>query len=320
MHRIRTIGTATGALLAVAGLIFPTGPAYAAFRSPTVYAHRAGAAYAPENTLAAIRNAHRLGISWVENDVQRTKDGRLVVIHDATLSRTTNVEKLYPKRSPWRVKDFTLKEIKRLDAGGWFSRKYAGERIPTLKQYLEQLDRTGQGVLLELKQPQLYPGVESQTLTLLRKEGWLDKAHVTHRLVIQSFSVAALRTTHRLRPSVHTGFLGNPDTADLRSYAAFADQINPDEKTVTLSYVDAVHRHRGPHGVPMQVNAWTVDHAREAATLTAMGVDGIITNKPDVIENAVGQAANWPGPPRSSGMHEGPWSVVDPGPSEERTL
>ncbi|WP_405723592.1 glycerophosphodiester phosphodiesterase family protein [Streptomyces sp. NBC_01537] len=283
--------TAMGSLLALAvafTLPLPAAPPAHAASGPVIYAHRAGAAYAPENTLAAIRNSHRLGAEWVENDVQRTRDGQLVVIHDATLARTTNVEKLYPARKPWRVADFTLREIKRLDAGSWFSKKYARERIPTLAQYMGQLDRTGQGVLLELKQPQLYPGIEKQTLALLDKAGWLDGPHIADRLVIQSFSAAALRTTHRLRPAVRTGFLGNPAVRELPSYAAFADQINPSDTAVTWSYVDAVHHTRGPHGVDMRVNTWTVDDTVWATTMAGLGVDGIITNRPDVIESAVG--------------------------------
>lgn len=283
--------TAMGSLLALAAaflLPLPVVPPARVASGPVIYAHRAGAAYAPENTLAAIRNSHRLGAQWVENDVQRTRDGQLVVIHDPTLARTTNVEKVYPARKPWRVGDFTLREIKRLDAGSWFGRKYARERIPTLAQYMGQLDRTGQGVLLELKQPQLYPGIEKQTLALLDKEGWLDGPHIADRLVIQSFSAAALRTTHRLRPAVRTGFLGNPAVGELPSYAAFADQINPSDKTLTWSYVDAVHHTRGPHGVDMRVNTWTVDDTSRATAVAGLGVDGIITNRPDVIEDAVG--------------------------------
>jgi glycerophosphoryl diester phosphodiesterase len=283
--------TAMGSLLALAAaflLPLPVVPPARGASGPVIYAHRAGAAYAPENTLAAIRNSHRLGAKWVENDVQRTRDGQLVVIHDPTLTRTTNVEKVYPARKPWRVADFTLREIKRLDAGSWFGRKYARERIPTLAQYMGQLDRTGQGVLLELKQPQLYPGIEKQTLALLDKEGWLDGPHIADRLVIQSFSAAALRTTHRLRPAVRTGFLGNPAVGELPSYAAFADQINPSDKTLTWSYVDAVHHTRGPHGVDMRVNTWTVDDTSRATAVAGLGVDGIITNRPDVIEDAVG--------------------------------
>jgi glycerophosphoryl diester phosphodiesterase len=87
---------------------------------------------------------------------------------------------------------------------------------------------------------------------------------------------------------VRTGFLGNPAVSALRSYAAFADQINPSETAVTWAYVDAVHRLRGPHGADMKVNTWTVDDTSLAATMAGLGVDGIITNRPDAIEDAVG--------------------------------
>ena len=80
----------------------------------------------------------------MENDVQRTKDGELVVMHDTTLARTTNVEKLYPKRSPWNVSDFTAKEISKLDAGSWFSDDYKGEKVPTLEEYLKRLTKNEQ--------------------------------------------------------------------------------------------------------------------------------------------------------------------------------
>src|SRR4051812_33314076 len=80
-------------------------------REITVFAHRGASAYAPENTVAAVRLSRRLGASWVENDVQRTSDGYLVVVHDTTLRRTTDAVARFPDRSPWRVADFTLAEI-----------------------------------------------------------------------------------------------------------------------------------------------------------------------------------------------------------------
>ncbi|WP_281259550.1 glycerophosphodiester phosphodiesterase family protein, partial [Streptomyces glaucescens] len=95
---------------------------------PAVIAHRGASAYAPENTLAAVDKAAELGIEWVENDVQRTKDGELVVIHDDSLRRTTDVETVFPDRAPWQVRDFTAAEIARLDAGSWFGPAYAGAR------------------------------------------------------------------------------------------------------------------------------------------------------------------------------------------------
>ncbi|MFE0628973.1 glycerophosphodiester phosphodiesterase [Streptomyces sp. NPDC058864] len=281
--------TATAAVLLGASA-FVTMPAHAAPAdpsSPTVFAHRGASTEAPENTLAAVRRAHEQHIKWIENDVQRTKDGALVVIHDATLNRTTDVEQVFPDRSPWRVADFTLAEIRRLDAGSWFAPRFRGERVPTLQEYLELLDRDQQGLLLELKQPELYPGIEKQTVDALEKAGWLDQAHLSGRLVVQSFSADALRRTHELRPAVVTGFLGSPPVSRLKEYAAFADQINPDEKDVTYAYVQAVHSVNGPDGKPMRVNAWTVDDLTTAVRMAALGADGIITNRPDVIRNGV---------------------------------
>ncbi|MEU9085868.1 glycerophosphodiester phosphodiesterase family protein [Streptomyces sp. NPDC048357] len=268
-----------------------TGPGSATDRAalgePVVYAHRGASAYAPENTLAAIDLAMRLGFDWVENDVQRTKDGELVVIHDDTLARTTNVEEVFPGRSPWKVKDFTAAEIARLDAGSWFGEEYAGARVPTLRQYLGRVQRNQQKLLLEIKKPELYPGIEEQTLKVLGDAGWLDERHVTQRLVVQSFSADCVRIVHRLRPDLLTAFLGTPTVADLPRYAEFTDRINPWHTTISADWVAAVHGLLGAHGKAMEVDTWIVDDAATARKVQDMGVDGIITNAPDVVQEAV---------------------------------
>ncbi|MEV6686772.1 glycerophosphodiester phosphodiesterase [Streptomyces sp. NPDC051578] len=256
--------------------------------APVVYAHRGASAYAPENTLESIDLAMRLGVGWVENDVQRTKDGVLVVIHDDSLARTTNVEQVFPDRKPWLVKDFTAAEIARLDAGSWFSEEYAGARVPTLKDYMNRVQRNRQRLLLEIKKPELYPGIERQTLDLLDRLGWLDEAHVGRRLVVQSFSADSIRVVHGMRPDIVTAFLGTPKVADLPRYAAFTDRINPWHTTISADWVAAVHRLRGAHGRAMEVDTWIVDDAATARKVQGMGVDGIITNAPDVVRDAVG--------------------------------
>ncbi|WP_411106120.1 glycerophosphodiester phosphodiesterase [Streptomyces sp. cmx-4-9] len=255
---------------------------------PVVYAHRGASAYAPENTLASIDLAVRLGFRWVENDVQRTRDGELVVIHDDTLARTTNVEQLFPDRSPWKVKDFTAAEIARLDAGSWFGAEFAGARVPTLRQYMVRVQRNQQRLLLEIKKPELYPGIEKQTLELLQETGWLDERHVSQRLVVQSFSADSVRIVHQLRPDLVTAFLGTPKVADLPRYAQFTDRINPWHTTITAEWVAAVHGLLGAHGRAMEVDTWIVDDATTARKVAGMGVDGIITNAPDVVQEAVG--------------------------------
>lgn len=264
---------------------------------PLVIAHRGASAHAPENTLAAVEAAARLGIGWVENDVRRTSDGELVVLHDESLRRTTDAEQVFPGRSPWRVGDFTAAEIARLDAGSWFGAAWAGERVPTLAEYLRAVDANRQKLLLEIKGPESTPGIEEDILRVLGREGWLDRAHVEHGLVVQSFGAAGLREVRRLRADLTTGFLGTPPVADLPAYAAFADQINPTYTSLTGDYVAAVHRLKGPRGRPLRVNTWTVDDAASAARVAGLGVDGIITNRPDVVRAAVAGSTTGPGRP-----------------------
>lgn len=253
-----------------------------------MYAHRGASAYAPENTLDSIDLAMQMGFDWVENDVQRTKDGVLVVIHDDTLARTTDVEQRFPDRAPWKVQDFTAAEIARLDAGSWFGDEYAGASVPTLRRYLDRVQRNRQKLLLEIKKPELYPGIEEQTLKVLEEAGWLDARHVAQRLVVQSFSADSVRIVHGLRPDLVTAFLGTPAVADLPRYAEFTDRINPWHTTISADWVSAVHGLLGAHGKAMEVDTWIVDDAATARKVQDMGVDGIITNAPDVVQDAVG--------------------------------
>ncbi|MFC8369336.1 MULTISPECIES: glycerophosphodiester phosphodiesterase family protein [unclassified Streptomyces] len=288
MHA-RAVAASTTALLGTAALLLPLSPARAAESSarPLVIAHRGASAYAPENTLEAVDKAAALGVDWVENDVQRTRDGELVVLHDDSLRRTTDVEEVFPDRAPWKVKDFTAAEIARLDAGSWFGSAYAGARVPTLEQFVHRVERHRQKLLLEIKNPQLYPGIERQIVKVLGNEGWLDRRHVRNRLIVQSFSADSVRTVHDLRPAVKTGFLGTPPVSDLPAYAAFTDQINPSHGSLSAAYVAAVHAFKGARGKPLEVYTWTVNDAAAARRVAGFGVDGIITNTPDVVRDAV---------------------------------
>ncbi|MYT70983.1 MULTISPECIES: glycerophosphodiester phosphodiesterase family protein [unclassified Streptomyces] len=262
-------------------------PESAQHHDPVIVAHRGASAYAPENTLEAVDKANKLGFDWVENDVQRTKDGALVVLHDTTLSRTTDVEQIFPDRAPWNVRDFTAAEIAKLDAGSWKGAEFTGARIPTLHEYLRRVERNHQKLLLEIKSPDLYPGIEGQILRQLGRDGWLNRGHVKQRLVIQSFDAASVRTVHERRPDITTGFLGTPAVAELPAYAKFADQINPSNTTIGTDYVTAAHAFKGPHGKPLQVYTWTVNDAAAAQRVAGYGVDGIITNNPDVVREAL---------------------------------
>ncbi|MFI6346822.1 glycerophosphodiester phosphodiesterase [Streptomyces sp. NPDC050560] len=289
----RAAAVATAALV---GLCIPalTAPRASTAPAPShaatvVVAHRGASAEAPENTLAAVDRAAALGAEWVENDVQRTRDGVLVVLHDTDLRRTTNAEEVYPGRSPWRVKDFTAAEIGRLDAGAWKGPGWAGTRIPTLDAYLDRVEANRQSLLLEIKSPALYPGVEGDILKLLGRKGWLDTGHVAHRLIVQSFDAGSVRAVHKARPDIKTGLLGSPPADKIADYASFADQVNPDVGTLSASYVSAVHAVKGAHGRPLEVFTWAVDDARTARRVAGYGVDGIITDRPDVVDRALGK-------------------------------
>ena len=111
--------------------------------NPLIYAHRGASAYAPENTMSAFHEAARRYADGIELDVQMTKDGVIVVMHDEDVSRTTNSQGL--------VREKTLKEIKDLDAGGWYSRLYVGEKVPTLEEVLTFLQGNSLRLNIEIK-------------------------------------------------------------------------------------------------------------------------------------------------------------------------
>nr|WP_269449720.1 glycerophosphodiester phosphodiesterase family protein [Auraticoccus cholistanensis] len=243
-----------------------------------VIAHRGSSGIAPENTLAAVHAAVRQGADMVENDIHRTADGELVVVHDATLSRTTDVEQVFPDRAPWRVGDLTLAEIRRLDAGSWFAEEFAGERVPTLQEWLDAVG-TRSGMLLEVKAPALYPGIEHQLDQVLRSLPHHEESTRAGRMVVQSFDHGWLRRYAELAPEMTVGalFAARPGVEDIAAAAGWAHQVNPGLEVLDEATVTAVHDHG------LAINVWTVDDGRAMRRARAWGVDGIITNYPQVL-------------------------------------
>lgn len=250
--------------------------------APANIAHRGASEYAPENTLAAVQLGVDMKADLVEVDVQQTKDDQLVVMHDTTLARTTDVEQRYPDRAPWRISDFTLQEIRSLDAGGWKGPEYAGEAVPTLDEVLNLLERTGAGLLLEVKEPALYPGIGERIANeLQQRPHWLRPDPEGRHLVVQSFDWNFIRTFHELLPPVQVGVLGAPETNQLAEVATYSDQVNPHYSKATPEYIAAAHEHG------MEINPYTVDDPTMMRTLIDRGVDGIISNRPDVLHNEI---------------------------------
>ncbi len=197
------------ALILILSAGWPTAPAEGGKK--ILVAHRGASGYAPEHTIEAYRLALEQKADFVEQDLQITRDGVLVCLHDLTLERTTNVEEVFPDRfrkdvsedqapgaapaKHWYVSDFTLAEIRRLDAGSWFHEKFTGARVPTFQEAID-LVRGRAGLYPETKAPEVYGSrgfdMERLLVAALRKNR-LDKPDPKTPLIIQSFSAASLR-------------------------------------------------------------------------------------------------------------------------------
>lgn len=225
-----------------------------------VVAHRGGANLAPENTLAAFRNALQMGIQVMELDVHPTRDGHLVVIHDDTLERTTT--------GMGPVRQHTLEELQQFDAGSWYSSSFAGERIPTLRSILKLARENDAGLVIELKHPcdgPRYAHIEEQLLKELQSE------QMTERVVVISFD---FETVTRLDPSLKRGFLFYQPT-DL-SQLGRLDWIGPYLGLVDRQMVEQAH------ALGMKVNVWTVNEEQDMRRMLEIGVDAVTSDSPDV--------------------------------------
>ncbi len=272
----------TTAALSLMAVVLGMSTAFAAPANDVVdIAHRGASGSAPENTVAAVKTALQKKSSFVEVDIQRSADGELVIIHDTTLSRTTNVEEVFPDRSPWLVSDFTLAEMRQLDAGTWYSPDFAGEPIPTLREVVNALGKRA-GLLLELKNPELYPGIETEIDKELSSiPGYMRGALAKDKLVIQSFNHVSVRTYDDIAPAVPTGLLfgTRPTDAELVAASGFAEQINPSYRVTDQSLVHRVQE------LDMTISVYTLNTGQLMRQFINLGVNGIITDYPAVLRD-----------------------------------
>lgn len=220
-------------------------------------------------------------------DVQQVEDDELVIVHDATLARTTDAEQVFPDRTPWNVGDFTLAELEQLDAGSWYAPEFADEPIPTLADVIDSIGRKS-GLLLELKSPELYPGIEAQVIDELSADArWLRKALQTDQLVVQSFNHASMKAFDSLAPQIPTGLLFGyrPTTPELVAASSWAEQINPSYRVTDQALVDEVH----PFG--MTISVYTLNAGQLMRQFIDLDVDGIITDYPVVLRDILARQA-----------------------------
>jgi len=240
---------------------------------PLNLAHRGASAYAPENTLAAFRLAAEMGADGIELDAKLSRDGAIVVMHDATLDRTTS--------GSGRVSDLALSQLKALDVRPAFHGAAGGERIPTLA---EVVDTVGDRLIVNIELTNYTSrrdGLEDRMVEFVYHDGLID------RVMISSFSPLALRRVKRAASRLVCGLLYPAGGGVFFRHAWLARLIpgleaqHPHFSLVDLAFV------RRLHGRGQKVNTWTVNEEADMRRLSAAGVDAIMTDRPDVLQRIV---------------------------------
>jgi glycerophosphoryl diester phosphodiesterase len=225
-------------------------------------AHRGASGFAPENTMAAFRKAVALGVTFIETDLQLSRDSRFVAIHDDTVNRTTNGQ--------GAVHDMTLAELRKLDAGSWFGSEFAGERIPTLEEILEFSKKHDTVFYLELKPGGSWGG-EHALIGAMRESGEIA------RCVVISFDAAILANLRKIEPTLMTGLLhdGQIEQPLAKALEIGARQLAIRGDLVSPNLLVEARKN------DLQVVCWTVNQPAHIRMLSDAGVDGIMSDYPD---------------------------------------
>jgi len=221
---------------------------------PKVLAHRGASAHAPENTMAAFQLAFDQGADGIELDVMLTKEGRVVVIHDDTVDRTTN--------GAGKVSEMTLEQVQSLDAGD-------GQRIPTLAEVLE---RFGGRFLINVELKNYSSMLDALPLEVIKL---VESFNLVESVLLSSFNPINLFRIRRHLPQVKLGLITQPKMAERWMWRFFPhNALHPHFSDVDQQLVASLHAdHR-------KINVWTPDDPEEICRLATLGVDGIITNYP----------------------------------------
>jgi glycerophosphoryl diester phosphodiesterase len=228
-----------------------------------IFAHRGFSGAFPENTMLAFREALKTGCDGIELDVQLSRDGQLVIIHDETLERTTD--------GKGRVVDHSLEELRRLNAGAHFPGRLGPSPIPTLAEYLELVRSEPVVTNIELKTGIVtYPGIEEKLVAELRAFGLLG------RVLFSSFNHQHLLKVKELSPQSEIAFVSGSWIIDAGAYcrAHGAEYFNPRHCFLTPQ------NFRELEAEGRRAQAWTVNDEADMRRLAALGVDSIITNEP----------------------------------------
>ena len=271
-----------------------------------VIAHRGARSLAPENTLAAGEAALALRADLWEFDVEVTRDGELILLHDETLSRTTDALTRYPDRSPWRAADFTWDEIRALDAGSWFLRedpfgtlasgdvpqdrreRLAGERIPSLREALSWTQESGLGANVELKGNRASAGASNGGhRPVERAVAIVRELRMESRVLVSSFDHAMIRRLKMMAPEIAGALLFHNLPAD--PHAAL-DAAKADAVALKLPAFER-EAARALEEAGFGVYVWTANGPEDLERLAAEPfLAGIITDWPQRLLKILGRA------------------------------
>ncbi|OOZ84583.1 glycerophosphodiester phosphodiesterase [Bacillus cereus] len=237
-------------------------------------AHRGASGYAPEHTIPAYTLGQQLKGDFIEIDLQMTKDGHLVAMHDETVNRTTNGTGL--------VKEYTLEEIKQLNAGSFFNKKhptlakkeFEAATVPTLEEIIETFGHNA-NYYIETKSPDEYAGMEEKLLEIIKRYEIRDK------VIIQSFSEESLQKIHSLDVTIPLVQLlpykkvVQLTELEMKKYKTYCIGLGMNYKYIDSAYVKRIKKNG------LEVHPFTVDNEKNMKKLLLWGVDGMFTNYPD---------------------------------------
>ncbi|ANU24873.1 glycerophosphodiester phosphodiesterase [Planococcus donghaensis] len=246
-------------------------------------AHRGASGHAPEHTMFAYQLGKEMHGDYIEVDLQMTKDGVLIAMHDEKVDRTTN--------GSGYVKDMTLADIKKLDAGSWFNAaypeksqsQYEGVKVPTLEEVIETFGKNSR-YYIETKAPEVYPGMEKELVRVLKKHKLNGQNTQSSKVIVQSFSQESLLEMNSLAPEIPLVQLisySKPaliSDAELTIIKEYAIGVGMNHKRIDRAYVEQV-RHHG-----LLIHPYTVNKRADMERLMEWGVTGMFTNYPDVLE------------------------------------
>ncbi|MCG7344320.1 glycerophosphodiester phosphodiesterase [Sporosarcina sp. ACRSL] len=250
-----------------------------------IIAHRGASAYEPENTIPSFKLAEHLDSDYVELDVHLTKDGELIVMHDDDVKRTTE--------AVGKIKDYTLAELKQLTANEDKGEKVAvsgkdeeAYEIPTLQEVINEMEEDIRYVI-ELKDTEQYPGVEEELVRLLKENDMIGVDGQQYpKAVIHSFDEKALKQVHKIEPTIpllqlisfEEGEEARISEEELEDIKTYASGISVSYEALTPPFVNTM-KDEG-----LAVYGYTVNDEEAALRLKAMGVNGIHTDEPDILE------------------------------------